>query len=117
MIRALLHIHLFLRSVIFPIFLTASMRLLGPVSLLVTSVSMGLLVMIIGQKSVITMPNGTIEKQKVKLDGLNVQYTNQEFVKVTVAKLGPELEKKKTETDACKTEQVTFFNFIFPLHR
>lgn len=124
MIRASLHIHIFLCSVIFSLVLTASMRFLWPVSVLATLVSMGLLVMIIGQKSVITMLNGAIEKQEVKLDGLNAQYINQEFVKVTVeklvaqvikmveelqatvAKLSPELEKKKAQTDSCKAEKV-----------
>lgn len=79
---------------------------------------MGLVVVIVGQNPAFTMLNRGIEKQLMKLDRLNTQHVNQEFLKATVeklvvqatkvvedleatvAKLGPELEKKKTENEA-----------------
>lgn len=111
------------------------MQFLWIVSIFSTLVSMGLVVVIVGQNPAFTMLNRGIEKQLMKLDRLNTQHVNQEFLKATVeklvvlatkvvedleataAKLGPELEKKKTENEACKAEKVKSFSFFYAVWR
>lgn len=71
------------------------------------------------------MLNDGIVKQQGKLETLNTQHINQVFLRVmvekqviqatqmvedletTVAKMGSELEKKKSENEACEAEKVT----------
>lgn len=85
-----------------------------------------MLVIIIGQNPKSMMLNSGIVKQRGKLDTLNTQHINQVFIKGkmerqvvqvtnvvedlegTVAKMGSELEKKKTENEACEAEKVKF---------
>lgn len=100
------------------------MQLLCVVSVLSTLLSMGLLVVIVGQNPTFHMVNSQIENQQIKLDGLKAQEINREAFKMkleklviqatevvseleaAVAKVGAELGKRKAESDACKAQQV-----------
>lgn len=101
------------------------MRFLWIVSILSTLVSMGLLVIIAGQYQVLVMLDKGSEKLQMVSQELDNERANKETFKVTVkkllvqrtkvvqdleaelAKLSPELEKKKTENDACQAEKKT----------
>lgn len=103
---------------------TVSMQFLCIVSVLSTLLSMGLLVVIVGQNPTFHMENSQIENQQIKLNGLKAQQINREAFRMkleklvvqatevaseleaAVAKLGAELGKRKAESDACEAQKV-----------
>ncbi|KAM3596409.1 uncharacterized protein V6R79_014002 [Siganus canaliculatus] len=100
------------------------MRFQWTVTFISTFVSMGLLVIIVGQHQMLATLNRGIEKQHSNADELDKQHVDKTFFKstveklvaqgmkttveleATVAKLIPEMETKKTESDTCDTEKV-----------
>ncbi|KAM3596408.1 uncharacterized protein V6R79_014002 [Siganus canaliculatus] len=101
------------------------MRFQWTVTFISTFVSMGLLVIIVGQHQMLATLNRGIEKQHSNADELDKQHVDKTFFKstveklvaqgmkttveleATVAKLIPEMETKKTESDTCDTEKKT----------
>lgn len=99
-------------------------------SIFSTLVSTCVLVIIFSQNPKSAMLNSGIVKQQGKLETLNTQHMNQVFLRVMVekqvvqatkvvedleakvAKMGSELEKRKSEHEACEAEKVIHFSFI-----
>lgn len=106
------------------------MRVCWIVSILSTVVSMGLLMVNTGQYQMLAILNTRNEKLQKQSEKLYNQFLDEEIFKVTVenlvtqgkkvmknledtvAKLNSEMEKKKTENDACQAEKVKHFSFL-----
>ncbi|CAJ1083350.1 uncharacterized protein si:ch73-347e22.8 [Xyrichtys novacula] len=107
------------------------MRIQWIVSIVSNLVSMGLLVIVMGQYQVLNIQKQREEKLKTEVQRLANEYANDDLSKVTMeklladgnktmteleaamAKLSPELEKKRKDVDACQAEKVRSF-FQFP---
>lgn len=103
------------------------MRILLIVSFLFSLVLIALLIIMMEQNKVLVLLNNKTAQLKIQSDELDFQLTNEDFIKATVeklvtlgntlvedtegavAKLLPEVEKAKTENDACQADKVNFF--------
>ncbi|KAM6974353.1 uncharacterized protein LKV04_015997 [Tautogolabrus adspersus] len=101
------------------------MRFQWIAAILLSLVSMGALVVVMGQYQVMNIMTKVEEKLKMDRQKVGNLYVNEDFIKVTmerqlalrskvlgdldaeVAKLGPVLEKKKTEIATCEAEKNT----------
>lgn len=108
---------------------TASMRFQWSVGILCTLVSLGLTIIIVGQRQVLVL----LERNDlpVELDKLNTQLSNLNIFKDSVekllnqgnkemkdlddsmAKLDPVIEGKKGQIDDCQAEKVKSFSFLY----
>lgn len=109
------------------------MRACWIMSILTTLVSMGLLVVNTGQYQMLSILNTRNENLLKQSEKLYNEFLNEEIFKVTVenlvtrgkkamkdleatvVKLNSEMEKKKTENDACQAEKVKHFSFFLLL--
>lgn len=92
---------------------------------------MGVLMVIIGQYQMLTRLKESSQKKQMNSEKLYNEFINEESFKVmletllvqgnkvvsdleaTVVKLRSEMEKKKTENDACQAERVSYFLVYF----
>lgn len=96
--------------------------------------AMGLLVVIVGQRQAITLLESGCEKLNQQLKAFDEESLNREMfemavdklvvhgskaleeLEATVAKLGTDGDKKRTENEACQVEKVKFFLFLLLLY-